>query len=80
MYKGYVYIIELEQVLVNRHPDTVELSVIQKFTGVNNKFTVSRSENKGNMFTIYNTETSSCETLPVELSVIQRFTGVNKQI
>lgn len=41
-----------EQVLVNRHPSTVELSVIQEFTGVNKKFTVS--VNKGYMFTVYN--------------------------
>lgn len=52
MYKGYVNIIEQEQVLVNRHPGTVELSVIQKFTGVNKKFTVSRSVNKAYMFTM----------------------------
>lgn len=41
-----------EQVLVDRHPSTVELSGIQYFTGVNYIFTVS--VNTGYMFTVYN--------------------------
>lgn len=41
-----------EQVLVDRHPSTVELSGIQNFTGVNYIFTVS--VNTGYMFTVYN--------------------------
>lgn len=41
MNEGYVNIREQKQDLVDRHPITVELSVIQKLTGVNKNIAVS---------------------------------------